>query len=280
MPKFYSHFPPHDIVKEKVDIPYIDDGLDAHKFDLYFGMEERKKNICLIDIHGGSYIFGSRKENYPFVLEFAKEGYDAITIDYVVNDGNKESKELIDDCAACLKYIFNHKEELGISNDSFVLTGDSAGGHLALTIAEALSDKQYQRQLGYDFPKEDIICLLVNSPVYDVYNAGRKNMTKKGRRRLYGPSIDDDEKMKLISPREHLPSLNIPLFVSTCKKDFLRNEPLLLNKEMKDTNLKYQFIDLKTDTKGVDHVHNVIRPHLEASKYINQEMMKFIEECR
>ena len=50
-----------DHFKKKVDIPYIDDGNNLHKFDIYYADDYMKKGICVIYIHGGSFIFGSRK---------------------------------------------------------------------------------------------------------------------------------------------------------------------------------------------------------------------------
>ena len=272
-------YPPLGLYKQRLNVPYMDDNNFFHQFDIFYAKEEVKKNILLIDVHGGSYIFGDRIDNYPFVYKFVEKGYDAITIDYIPNDGEMESKNLVDDCANALTYIFIHLKELELDKDEIVITGDSAGGHLALTLAFAIEDEAYMKELGYDFKGHKIKALLVNSPVYDVTNAGKTGMTKKGRKRLYGPSIYDDEKMRLISPRDHLTSLDVPLFLSTCKRDFLRSESLLLNEDMKNYDkVKYQFVDLDTNKKGVEHVHNVISPDLEESIKVNDMMMAFIEE--
>ena len=58
-----KHYPPHGEFKETINIPYIEgDTNPQHSFDVYLANENRN-NICLIDIHGGSYIFGEHFDN-------------------------------------------------------------------------------------------------------------------------------------------------------------------------------------------------------------------------
>ena len=74
--------------KKKEDIPYIDDNNFYHQYDVLYGVG-KKKNVCIIDIHGGSYIFGNRKENHHFASYFLERGFDFITIDYIANKGKR-----------------------------------------------------------------------------------------------------------------------------------------------------------------------------------------------
>ena len=68
---------------ERIDIPYIDDGDYHHKFDVFLAKENRK-NCVIIDIHGGSYIFGEHKDQYAFGDYFLKEGYDFGSLTYPI----------------------------------------------------------------------------------------------------------------------------------------------------------------------------------------------------
>ena len=270
-------YPPHGVFTEYRDIPYINDGNPQHTFDIYLAKENRK-NICIIDIHGGSYIFGQHQDNYPFAYEFLKEGFDIVTIDYQPNNGKMNTKDLIDDVAKNINYLFAHLGEFDLDKDQFVITGDSAGGHIALTITEAILDKDYAKELGYEFLRTDIKSCLVNGPVYDFVHIGEGAMTNSGMKRMFGPNHKDKTAFALICPKTHLSSLTCPLFVSTCKNDFLRAQSLVLNEDMKVKNNKYKFIDLDSDDKNVGHVHNVIATQLPESIQINREMMAFIEE--
>ena len=89
------------------NIPYLDDDNEHHKFDLYFSPSKDKKNCLIIDIHGGSYIFGHRKENYTFGTVFLDAGFDFVTTDYIANNGKMSTRDLIDQNIKCICYIPN-----------------------------------------------------------------------------------------------------------------------------------------------------------------------------
>lgn len=272
-------YPEHGIYPERLNIPYIDDDLHHHKFDIYYA-KEHIKNVCIIDIHGGAYMFGQHEDNYYFGTKFLDKGYDFICLDYLPNDGKRQIKDLIDDCACCLMYIFNHRIELGLAGKRFAITGDSAGGHFALLLSEAMLNKDLADKLGYRFAEDvELIGTMINCPVYDFVNIGRKEMTKASLRRMFGSKYNDMKLMELLSPKTHINLMTKPLFCSTCYHDFLKKESEKLAEDMKSipTKFTYVFIDNKDIT--VNHVHNVLSPNLKDSKKVNSLMLKFLDEC-
>ncbi|MBE6133731.1 MAG: alpha/beta hydrolase [Erysipelotrichaceae bacterium] len=258
----------------KRDISYIDDGNDYHKFDLYYTPVKDKKNCLVIDIHGGAYIFGHRKENYMFGTVFLDAGFDFIAVDYIPNDGNHSINDIVDQCVKCISYIANHLNEYGFSSDyKIVLTGDSAGGHIASTIAELFLDKEYAGLLGYSLPTINIKALAINCPVFKFVGLGKDALTKSGLKRMLGPQYNDKEKAALICPATHIDSLSVPLFVSTSKNDFIRTigaESVL--PYMKD-NKDFEYLYIEDESAG--HVHNIIDITSEPSKKVNQAMIDF-----
>ncbi len=261
------------------DISYIDDGLEAHKFDLYFTPIKPKK--CLvIDIHGGAYIFGHRQENYVFGTVFLDAGYDFVATDYIVNDGKRDTLDLIDDNIKCICYIVNHLKELGLSEDyKIAITGDSAGGHLALTIAELFLDKKYQKTLGYDLPDINLIGVMVNCPVFNYVPLAKDSLSTSGMKRMFGPNAYDKEERKKVCPKVHIDSLTVPLYASTCRNDFLRNsESLSLKNTMDKRSTKFIFVDQDIEDKKIGHVHNILDITTDAAKEVNNGMITFLDE--
>ena len=269
-------FPEHDPNFEKVDVPYAQDDNFYHRFDVFYPKDMRKR-LCIIDIHGGAYVGGSRKENFKFGTKFTEQGFDFIAIDYIPADGKRSTKDQIDECAQAIQYIFEHKTELNLEEDRFVLMGDSAGGHFALLLAEAVCDKKFAAELGYSFDRVEFLGVLINCPVYDYANIG-ETMAKSGNKRMFGPKFFNEDYRNLISPKTHIDSLTIPLFLSTCLNDFLRAQSMQLNEDMQRKSNKYEFLDLQIEDKSVAHVHNLIVPDQEESVQVNNAMMRFIEE--
>ena len=273
--KWRKNYPPHGLFEERIDVPYMSDHTHRHSFDIYYA-KENIKNIVIIDIHGGSYMYGDHLDNYILAIPFLKEGFDFITVDYIPNNGKMDTKDLIDDCVRCINYIFAHQKELGIEGKRFAITGDSAGGHFALTIAEAICDKEYAKRLGYEFPDVKLIACLLNCPVYNFAHVGDGFLTRSGMKRMFGPHYNDIEAVELICPKVNIDSLTCPLFVSTCSQDFLRQHSLLLKEDMEKRNHNYELLDIQSDDKNIGHVHNVLIPDHPLSQKVNNAMMDFI----
>ena len=100
--------------KEFLNIPYIDDGNIKHTYDVYKADEDKRNNICIIDIHGGAYMFGDKKHNYKFGLFFLEKGFDFIAIDYIPNKGKRDTSDIVSDCMTCIEHIYNHSSSWSI----------------------------------------------------------------------------------------------------------------------------------------------------------------------
>ena len=155
------------------------------------------------------------------------------------------------------------------------MMGDSAGGHFAIILTLAMNNKGYAKQLGYSFTRRAEL-LVLNCSVYDFENLGKGMITKKAQKRLFGPNYQDSEARKLISPKQHIALLDVPLFTSSCTKDFIRSETTSLISDLEKLNKPHTFIDIKE--KNVGHVHNVWNPYSKLSMYVNEEMVKFINK--
>ena len=268
-------YPPHSF-KEWIDIPYLNDNKKCHTYDVYLADEKNRKHCCIIDIHGGSYIFGEHKDNYPFAYEMLKDGYDVALVDYEVNDGKRNIGDLIDDCVNNIIHLLNNKDKYDLEFGTFVIAGDSAGGHLALLVSMIFSNKKIAKELGYEnLPKINLIATVLNSPVYDFANIGDDNMSNSGLCRMKGPRYNDKEYLSKYSPKTYINDFHLPIFLSTCKNDFIRPEPLKLYEDIKNRR-NIVFVDISSDKKEVDHVHNVTKPYLNESKEVNEATTEFI----
>lgn len=269
-------YPPHSF-KEFIDIPYIDDGEVCHSYDVYLANKENRKNCCVIDIHGGAYILGEHQDNYPFAYELLQNGFDVVTVDYLQNNGKINTIDQIKDCVKCISHFLSSIKKYGLEEDCFVMAGDSAGGHFALLLSEAINNKEVASNIGIEHLELNIIGTVLNSPVYDLSNLGRNSLSNSGLKRLLGPSYKDLEHLKSISPNTYINTYDKPIFLSTSKYDFLRaeTEKLLLDIGNR-TNIFY--LDIMVEDQNVDHVHNVTHPELKESKIVNDSISAFIDK--
>nr|MCR5505777.1 hypothetical protein [Bacilli bacterium] len=104
-------------------------------------------------------------------------------------------------------------------------------------------------------------------------------LSKSGIIRLFGPDYLIKGYPEKYSPFTYIDNLNLPIFISTCKLDFLRAEPTALIKDLKDKHYKdMKVVDIDSDNKAVGHVHNVVNLNLKESQEVNDAMRSFMEE--
>ena len=266
--------------KSLLDVKTLNDDVPEHQIDLYYAPEERRKNVCIIYVHGGAYVFSNRKQYRKYGEEFLEYGYDYITVDYRLNNGKKGGvKDILFDVFAALNYIQSHKKEMGIENDKLVLLGDSAGGHLVLFSTLINHHPEISKDIDLPELNIDIATLLTNSPVYHYETLDKVfNLSKSGVKRLFGPDYFLPGYPEKYSAYTYINNLNVPIFVSTCKKDFLRKEPIALIQDLRKMNYRdMEVVDINSDNKAVGHVHNVVNLKLKESQEVNEAMRQFVE---
>ena len=96
---------------------------------------------CLIDIHGGGFVFEAFSSHYRHAVSYAKEGRcKVVFVRYrLAPDHPFPSPQ--EDCYAAFCYVANHAEELDVDPGRIGLAGDSAGGTLAVTTCLMARDR-------------------------------------------------------------------------------------------------------------------------------------------
>lgn len=106
------------------------------------GWKSEDKRSCYITIHGGGWTGGEPKRMFPFADHYAKLGLVAISVQYRLFNAKKQDTTVFDcvkDVRSAVRYVRSHAAALGINPDKIIVSGGSAGGHLA--IATAMFDK-------------------------------------------------------------------------------------------------------------------------------------------
>lgn len=86
--------------------------------------------------HGGAWTSGSPMQFYPWAKHFASLGWLAISAEYRVSSKHGTNAfHATDDARNAYRYLHEHATELGIDPQRIVLSGASAGGHLAAAMA-------------------------------------------------------------------------------------------------------------------------------------------------
>lgn len=129
----------------------------------------------ILQIHGGAWIVGDKaQQGLPLMLHMAKKGFVCVAINYRLSPRATFPDHLID-CKKALAWVREHIEDYGGDPSRILVTGGSAGGHLAAMVALTANDPRYQP--GFEEADTSVSACV---PVYGVYNLQELFGARKG----------------------------------------------------------------------------------------------------
>jgi acetyl esterase/lipase len=92
---------------------------------------------CFLTFHGGGWTGGDALRMYAFAAHFAKLGMVSASVEYrLLKKGNDVTVfDCVKDGRSAVRYVRSHAAELGIDPQRIVISGASAGGHVAVGTA-------------------------------------------------------------------------------------------------------------------------------------------------
>jgi acetyl esterase/lipase len=119
------------------------------KLDLYLPKNKTRPTATLILFHGGGWVDGQKERNVLFLLPYLSLGWSAINVEY--RTGHQSlAPAAVEDCRCALRWITHHAREYSLDSSKFVLTGTSAGGHLALITGMLPPNSVFDRQCSIE----------------------------------------------------------------------------------------------------------------------------------
>jgi acetyl esterase/lipase len=116
------------------DLSYGPHG-QANTLDVYRRTDLQGPAPTLVHIHGGSWMHG-RKERQakPLTWHLAEQGWVVVSVNYRLSPAARMPAH-VEDVKAAVRWVRDHADALGVDPGFVVLTGGSAGGHLAALAA-------------------------------------------------------------------------------------------------------------------------------------------------
>ena len=122
-------------------------GLDL-KLDLYQARGTEAAPVIMY-FHGGGWTNGSKESSALTFLPYLEMGWSVINVEYRMADV-AHAPAAVEDCRCALRWIYRNAEQYGFDINQIVVTGNSAGGHLALTTGMVTASAGLDRQCPGD----------------------------------------------------------------------------------------------------------------------------------
>jgi acetyl esterase/lipase len=113
------------------NVTYLTSSNYESKLDLYVTRTADKPLPTLIWIHGGGWT-GGVKESATGIPAYLAMGMNVVNVEYRLAR-TAPAPAAVEDCRCALRWVIQHAKEYGIDVNRLVVSGGSAGGHLALT---------------------------------------------------------------------------------------------------------------------------------------------------
>ena len=155
----------HPEVERVRDLTYRRVGGLNLKLDVYRSRSGSADCPTLLQIHGGGWVMGSKNEQaLPLMLHLASRGWVCVSVDYRLSPHATFPDHLVD-IKHAMHWIREHGGEYGANPDFLVVTGGSAGGHLAALVALTANDPEYQP--GFEAVDTSVQACVAFYGVYD-----------------------------------------------------------------------------------------------------------------
>ena len=110
---------------------HVANGSD-NKVDLYLPRDDGAPKPVLMYIHGGGWVGGSKESSVLRVLPWLEMGWAVVNVEYRLGRVSR-APAAVEDCLCALRWVIRNAERYNFDPSRIVTTGNSAGGHLALT---------------------------------------------------------------------------------------------------------------------------------------------------
>lgn len=229
------------------------------KLDVALPKELGKKRPAIMQIHGGAWIIGDKREQgWPLIGHLAANGWVCFNVNYRLSPAATWPDHLVD-LKFALKWIREHADEYGVDSDFIAVTGGSAGGHLAAMMALTANEPEYQP--GFEEADTTVQGAV---PVYGVYDFTNRlgTMNDRFQRQMLEPLImkafleEEPEKFHRASPLDRIHPDAPPFLVIHGDRDTLApvQDARVFAQSLREVSKEPVFL---AELKGAQHAFDV-----------------------
>jgi hypothetical protein len=119
------------------------------KLDVYHPSHPASPTPVLMMIHGGGWLFGSKEDSVLYLLPYLQMGFAVVNVEYRMGSVSL-APAAVEDCLCALHWIGRNAKKYAFDLGKLVITGGSAGGHLALTTAMIPPSAGFENECAYE----------------------------------------------------------------------------------------------------------------------------------
>ncbi len=264
-------------ISKIINIPYIDDGSEFHKLDVYYPENTVSPMPVIIDIHGGGWVYGSKEINKIYCMNLSKNGFVVFNINYRLIPDCTFAQQM-NDVSKALKWINLNLSQFPCDCKRIYLTGDSAGGQLAGYSAIINKNKELCELFSFEQSSIELNAIGLVSPNLYLTPFDFKNVYF---RRLLGKDYRDLPFVNYLTVEALLEKASIPpsLFITSSGDYMALRQTLGAYESIKAKGYETELLNYG-DVNGekLPHVFSVLEPEKPVSIDAINKMLAFFRK--
>jgi acetyl esterase/lipase len=176
------------------------------RLDVFRPKTPGTRRPAIVQVHGGAWISGLKwLQGIPLLGHLAASGWVGFNVDYRLSPRASFPAHLVD-VKRAIAWVREHADEYGVDPDFVVVTGGSAGGHLAALVGLTANEPAYQP--GFEAADTSVAAVVAFYGIYDLTDK-RRPLSRSFRRALERwvlkvRFVDDPEAFARASPIERV----------------------------------------------------------------------------
>ena len=262
-------------VEEIRDIPYMNDGENAHRMNVYRPRSGGKNLPVILNLHGGGLVLCTRDVNRPLCAELAKRGFLVFCLDYPLVPQVTVPQMLNDVCRA-MDRAGDLIPQFGGDPDRVFLVGDSSGAFLSVYAAAVRKSQAVAAAAGVKPSALDIKGMGLISGM--LHTAACDSTGFFLRSDFYGKDWRNHPLLPYLKPERHeIASLMPPVFLITGWADSLRRSTVRFHRGLKQAGIPVQ---MQHYPLKMEFCHDFVAmyPERDGAQKAMDEMVDFLLE--
>jgi acetyl esterase/lipase len=252
----------------QLNVVYTKVGNWDGRTDLYLPANTGKPTPVVINIHGGGWNHGDKETQGGFSLYF-KLGYAVANMEYRLMQVGK-APAAVEDTRCMLIYLIKNAKALNIDVNKIIISGTSAGAHLALMGGLLMNDHRFDTNCpGVDNIK--VAAIISKYAISDVWDWGNGVIKSKSVANWLGTNNNADF-AKTVSPMTYVNKNSPPTFVAHGNADVVvpYQQSVDLHKKLVEMGVKTEFITVEGGGHG--------KWTKEQNADVDKAVVKFLKE--
>ena len=186
------------------NVTYLTASNSEAKLDIYKRRDTTGPQPTVIYMHGGFWAAGTKEGSLMALMPWLEMGWNVVNVEYRLARVAL-APAAVEDCMCALRYVANQAKTYDIDTARIVVTGESAGGHLALTTGIIPDTAGLDRECaGAPLPK---VAAIINwYGITDVYDVIEGPHRANAAMQWFGSMPNREEIARRVSPLTYVRS--------------------------------------------------------------------------